>query len=209
MWKKVTLGAFALLLGLLANTHLVCRVSINGEQAEGSYSPWVHDRGLLAAEKAALEILAGETSLPVVKTGCGLSLRPPSGSAAELSGAVLDSVSGIALLDGVFVNSVPLGKVENGESAEVAICREFDEEFSVPVTVGPKIAQAVFQYNGKDIQLEGYEIFLATDNPQWILTEHTEIRWVTFDEIKELHFVDSDLLIYPQVVDYFARKEGQ
>ena len=115
MWKKVTLGAFALLLGLLANTHLVCRVSINGEQAEGSYSPWVHDRGLLAAEKAALEILAGETSLPVVKTGCGLSLRPPSGSAAELSGAVLDSVSGIALLDGVFVNSVPLGKVENGE----------------------------------------------------------------------------------------------
>ena len=59
--------------------------------------------------------LAGETSLPVVKPGCGLSLRPPSGSAAELSGAVLDSVSGIALLDGVFVNSVPLGKVENGE----------------------------------------------------------------------------------------------
>ena len=115
MWKKVTLGAFALLLGLLANTHLVCRVSINGEQAEGSYSPWVHDRGLLAAEKAAEEILAGEASLPVVKTGCGLSLRPPSGSAAELSGAVLDSVSGIALLDGVFVNSVPLGKVENGE----------------------------------------------------------------------------------------------
>ena len=103
----------------------------------------------------------------------------------------------------------PGGKVENGESAEVAICREFDEEFSVPVTVGPKIAQAVFQYNGKDIQLEGYEIFLATDNPQWILTEHTEIRWVTFDEIKELHFVDSDLLIYPQVVEYFARKEGQ
>lgn len=103
----------------------------------------------------------------------------------------------------------PGGKVENGESAEVAICREFDEEFSVPVTVGPKIAQAVFQYNGKDIQLEGYEIFLATDNPQWILTEHTEIRWVTFDEIKDLHFVDSDLLIYPQVVEYFARKEGQ
>lgn len=103
----------------------------------------------------------------------------------------------------------PGGKVENGESAEVAICREFDEEFSVPVTVGPKIAQAVFQYNGKDIQLEGYEIFLATDNPQWILTEHTEIRWVTFDEIKELHFVDSDLLIYPQVVEYFDKKEVQ
>ena len=63
----------------------------------------------------------------------------------------------------------PGGKVETGESAEVAICREFDEEFSVPVTVGQKIAQAVFQYNGKDIQLEGYEIFLATDTPPLLI----------------------------------------
>ena len=74
--------------------------------------------------------------------------------------------------------------------------------------MGKKIAQAVFQYNGKDIQLEGYEIFLATDNPQWKLTEHTEIKWVTLDEIKNLHFVDSDLLIYPQVVEYFAKKDN-
>ena len=115
MWKKVTLGAFALLLGLLANTHMVCRVSINGEAVEGCYSPWAHDRGLLAAVKAADEILEGSTSLPVVKTGCGPSLRPPAGSAAELSGAVLDSARGIELMDAVYVNSVPLGKVEDGE----------------------------------------------------------------------------------------------
>lgn len=100
----------------------------------------------------------------------------------------------------------PGGKVEFGESPEVAILREFEEEFSVSITVGKKIAQAVFQYKGKDIQLLGYEIFLATDTPQWILTEHTEIQWVTLDEIKNLHFVDSDLLIYPQVVEYFASK---
>ena len=115
MWKKFVLGAFALLLGLLANTHMVCRVSINGEKAEGSYSPWTHDRGLLAAVKAADEITAGEPALPVVRTDYGLSLRPATGSAAELSGAVLDSTRGIELLDAVYVNSVPLGKVEDGE----------------------------------------------------------------------------------------------
>lgn len=103
----------------------------------------------------------------------------------------------------------PGGKVERGESAEVAICREFDEEFSVPIRVGRKIAEAMFQYKGNDIQLEGYEIFLATDNPQWVLTEHTEIRWVTLDEIRKLNFVDSDLLIYPQVVEYFNNKDRQ
>ena len=97
MWKKVTLGAFALLLGLLANTHMVCRVSIDGEAVEGCYSPWAHDRGLLAAVKAADEILEGSTSLPAVKTGYGLSLRPPAGSAAELSGAVLEAARGIEL----------------------------------------------------------------------------------------------------------------
>ena len=101
---------------------------------------------------------------------------------------------------------VPGGKVEKDELPEEAICREFDEEFSVPVSVGNKIAQAVFQYKGNDIQLEGYEIFLDTDKPRWVLTEHTEIRWVDLEEIPSLHFVDSDLLIYPQVVEYFATK---
>ena len=83
------------------------------------------------------------------------------------------------------------------------------QEFSVPVSVGNKIAQAVFQYKGNDIQLEGYEIFLDTDKPRWVLTEHTEIRWVDLEEIPSLHFVDSDLLIYPQVVEYFATKGAQ
>lgn len=114
MWKKVTLGAFALLLMLLANTHLYCRVKIDGGDAEGRFSPWEHDRGLLAAVKAADEILLGDSFLPELKTRWGLSLRRPTGSAAELSGAVLDATRGIELLDGVFVNSVPLGKVEDG-----------------------------------------------------------------------------------------------
>ena len=62
MWKKVTLGAFALLLGLLANTHMVCRVSINGEAVEGCYSPWAHGRGLLAAVKARIQNTAAHSS---------------------------------------------------------------------------------------------------------------------------------------------------
>lgn len=115
MWKKVSLGGFALLLVLLANTHMACRVSINGVTAEGSFSPWAHDRGLLAAARAADEILPGSTHLPELDTAYTLSLRPPAGSAAELSDAVLRSTEGVELLEGVFVNSVPLGKVENGD----------------------------------------------------------------------------------------------
>lgn len=34
------------------------------------------------------------------------------------------------------------------------------------------------------------------------LTEHSEYKWVTFDKIKELNFVDSDMLLYPKVREY-------
>ena len=34
----------------------------------------------------------------------------------------------------------PGGKVEDGESEETAVAREFKEEFGVSITVGPKIA---------------------------------------------------------------------
>ena len=115
MWKKLSLGAFALLLALLANTHLYCRVSVNGETVEGRFSPWQHDGGLLAAASAAEEILPGQTVLPKLSTRLGLSLRPPEGSAAQLSDAVLRETAGVELLDGVFVNSVPLGCVEDGD----------------------------------------------------------------------------------------------
>ena len=53
--------------------------------------------------------------LPKLSTRLGLSLRPPEGSAAQLSDAVLRETAGVELLDGVFVNSVPLGCVEDGD----------------------------------------------------------------------------------------------
>ena len=39
---------------------------------------------------------------------------------------------------------------------------------------------------------------------KYVLTEHTEYRWAEVAEIPTLNFVDSDLLIYPQVVRYLA-----
>lgn len=102
----------------------------------------------------------------------------------------------------------PGGKVEEGEDAIAAIKREFLEEFSVPVRVGSCIAEAYFEHNGEKVQLQGYEVFLDTDNPQWVLTEHTEIDWVDINHIPRESFVDSDLLIYPQVLEYLKGKQS-
>ncbi len=98
----------------------------------------------------------------------------------------------------------PGGKVEEGESDYVAVVREFMEEFGVKVRVGEKITQAEFEHNEKKVQLHAYRIYVPHKGLffKYRLTEHTEYKWVTFDEIKNLDFVDSDMLLYPEVRKY-------
>ena len=101
----------------------------------------------------------------------------------------------------------PGGKVEDGEDEETGIVREFKEEFGVKVRVGEHIADAEFEHNGKKRQLHAYRIFVPHKGIffKYKLTEHTEYKWVAFSEIRNLNFVDSDLLIYDAVKEY-ARK---
>ncbi|WP_407396893.1 (deoxy)nucleoside triphosphate pyrophosphohydrolase [Treponema sp.] len=98
----------------------------------------------------------------------------------------------------------PGGKVEDGEEETVGIVREFQEEFGVEVKVGEYIADAEFEHNGKKRLLHAYRIYVPHDGmtERYVLTEHTEYRWVDLAEIGGLDFVDSDLLIYPAVKKY-------
>ena len=102
----------------------------------------------------------------------------------------------------------PGGKVEEGETDEQAILREFNEEFGVNVEIGKKIAEASFKHNGKTVFLTGYSIKLPHDGltQKFTLTEHTEYKWVELAEIPELNFVDSDMLLYSQICKYLAEK---
>lgn len=96
----------------------------------------------------------------------------------------------------------PGGKVEPGETPEQAVCREFMEEFSVPVRADSLIARSEFVHNGETVTLLAYTVQLETELPEWKLSEHTEIRWVEYNAIPEQEFVDSDLRIYPSIKQY-------
>lgn len=89
----------------------------------------------------------------------------------------------------------PGGKVEEGESDERALEREYDEEFAVPARVGAKIAEAVFEHKGCPVLLSAYEVELLSKD--FALSEHTEWRWATFAEIDALDFADSDRKLIP------------
>lgn len=103
----------------------------------------------------------------------------------------------------------PGGKVEEGESDEVAIVREFQEEFGVTVEVHEKITETVFMHNDKQISLHAYAIKVPHDGmtEKYVLTEHTEYDWVEPAVIPTLNFVDSDMLVYPDVVKWIANKK--
>lgn len=103
----------------------------------------------------------------------------------------------------------PGGKVEEGESEEQTVIREFQEEFGITVKVGEKIAQSEFEHHGKTSSLFAYLIEVPHDGieKKYVLTEHTEYKWVSAQEIPVENFVDSDLKILPAVREVLEAKK--
>lgn len=102
----------------------------------------------------------------------------------------------------------PGGKVEVGETDQEAVVREIKEEFGIAVTVGEKIAEASFIHNAENVLLHAYRIFVPHDGieKKYSLTEHTEYNWIAIEDVAKLNFVDSDLLLYPNVKSYILEE---
>lgn len=102
----------------------------------------------------------------------------------------------------------PGGKVEKGESFEDAIKREMKEEFCVDCIPLDFISKADFLHKEKIRTVYAYLVELQHDGIEcsYKLSEHTEYKWVNINEIMNLDFVDSDLKLYPAIVEYLKNK---
>lgn len=106
----------------------------------------------------------------------------------------------------------PGGKVDQGESDRDAIVREMLEEFGESVLVGGQVAASEFEHKGEKNALRAYEVFFSNDGLEkpFALTEHTETKWVLFDQIPADNFVDSDLKLLPSIKKYIEQNyEGR
>lgn len=101
----------------------------------------------------------------------------------------------------------PGGKVDEGETDQIAVVREMREEFGVKAFPYEKIASCSFFHKEKECFLNAYLVQLEHDGIEkpYVLTEHTEYKWVFPEEIKNLAFVDSDLKIYPDVLKFLEK----
>jgi 8-oxo-dGTP diphosphatase len=93
----------------------------------------------------------------------------------------------------------PGGKVEEGESDEAAIEREFREEFDIDIRALRSIGESIFPHRGEDRILAAWLIDLAPYMRPKLL-EHEEIAWADAAGLASLDLVDSDRKLLPMVL---------
>ena len=82
------------------------------------------------------------------------------------------------------------GKVEPGETKELALIRECKEELAVTLSVGDVFMDVVHEYPDITVHLTLFNATIAEGAPQKL--EHNDIRWITPNEIPDYDFCPAD-----------------
>ena len=82
------------------------------------------------------------------------------------------------------------GKVETGETKQQALMRECMEELAVKIRVDDVYMQLVHEYPDMTVELTLFNAAIVEGEPQ--LLEHSEIRYISVDEIDRFDFCPAD-----------------
>ena len=86
----------------------------------------------------------------------------------------------------------PGGKVEPGESDQIALGRELEEELGIQVVVGNFVCRSESAANGTQIEMFTYFCELNS-LPPTSSSDHDELRWVSVEQLKDLSWPELDL----------------
>ena len=89
------------------------------------------------------------------------------------------------------------GKVEQGETKEQALIRECQEEPAITISVGKEFMDVVHEY--PDITVHLTLLNASIIDGKLKLVEHSDIRWLTPDEIPQYDFCPADTEILKRI----------
>ena len=92
----------------------------------------------------------------------------------------------------------PGGKIEPNESREAAIIREIKEELTIDIDVESYLAEKVFNYPDKDVNLIAMNCRIL--NGEIKLLEHEDAKWVSEDELGQFEFAPADMFIVEKLI---------
>ena len=84
----------------------------------------------------------------------------------------------------------PGGKVEENETFKFALKREIEEELSLNIEVGHKIATIDLNKTDKNISVHYYYAIIISGRIS--LNVHSEFKWVPHTQLKNFTYIDGD-----------------
>ena len=85
------------------------------------------------------------------------------------------------------------GKVEPGETPQMALIRECREELDITVEPKDVFMEVVHEYPDLTVRLILFNAVIAEGSPKSL--EHNDLRWITIAQIDELEFCPADEII--------------
>ncbi len=92
----------------------------------------------------------------------------------------------------------PGGKIEPGETPEIALAREIREELDTEIAVGEKLAQV--EYDGPAFHLSMGCYLCSVLSGRLTLKEHESARWLRPDELDAVDWLPADRIAVRQLI---------
>ena len=92
------------------------------------------------------------------------------------------------------------GKIEEGETPEIALKREVFEEMDYDVEVGEKFMEVLYEYDDVFVNLQTYLCKPLSEH--YILKEHIDHKWLSQSKLFSVEWAPADLDIISKLQDF-------